>query len=79
MCLQAHIRTFGGRLAETILSLRFFIFQYGIIYKLDVQRQNTSLTVTTLIKLNDYCVFPSSYILIQNVIPHLWVSFSCIK
>lgn len=41
----AHIRTFGGRLAETILSLRFFIFQYGIIYKLDVQGQNRSLTV----------------------------------
>ncbi|KAB1227940.1 Callose synthase 9 [Morella rubra] len=41
----AHIRTFGGRLAETILSLRFFIFQYGIVYKLHVQGTNTSLTV----------------------------------
>lgn len=48
LCLQAHIRTFGGRIAETILSLRFFIFQYGVVYKLDVQGSNTSLTVITL-------------------------------
>ncbi|KAJ4724122.1 Callose synthase-like protein [Melia azedarach] len=41
----AHIRTFSGRIAETILSLRFFIFQYGIVYKLDVQGSNTSLGV----------------------------------
>lgn len=43
--LQAHIRTFGGRIAETILSLRFFIFQYGIVYKLNVKGDSTSLTV----------------------------------
>ncbi|KAE8037014.1 hypothetical protein FH972_009641 [Carpinus fangiana] len=41
----AHIRTLGGRIAETILSLRFFVFQYGIVYKLHVQGTNTSLTV----------------------------------
>ncbi|KAM7502791.1 hypothetical protein LguiB_001695 [Lonicera macranthoides] len=41
----AHIRTFRGRVMETILSLRFFIFQYGVVYKLDVQGNNTSLTV----------------------------------
>ncbi|BBH04333.1 glucan synthase-like 10 [Prunus dulcis] len=41
----AHIRTFGGRIAETILSLRFFIFQYGIVYKLHVKGDDTSLTV----------------------------------
>ncbi|KAB2607463.1 callose synthase 9 [Pyrus ussuriensis x Pyrus communis] len=41
----AHIRTFGGRIAETILSLRFFIFQYGIVYKLNVKGDSTSLTV----------------------------------
>ncbi|XP_028759782.1 callose synthase 9 [Neltuma alba] len=41
----AHIRTIGSRIAETILSLRFFIFQYGIVYKLHVQGTNTSLTV----------------------------------
>ncbi|VFR02630.1 unnamed protein product, partial [Cuscuta campestris] len=30
---------------ETILSLRFFIFQYGTVYKLHLQGDNTSLTV----------------------------------
>ncbi|XP_065627232.1 callose synthase 9 [Quercus suber] len=40
-----HIRTLGGRIAETILSLRFFIFQYGIVYKLHLQGSDTSLTV----------------------------------
>lgn len=40
-----HIRTFGSRLTETILSLRFFIFQYGIVYKLNIQGSDTSLTV----------------------------------
>ncbi|KAI3696996.1 hypothetical protein L6452_29684 [Arctium lappa] len=43
----SHIRTLGGRLMETILSLRFFIFQYGVIYKLDVQGSNTSLSIFT--------------------------------
>ncbi|CAM8889972.1 unnamed protein product [Rhodiola kirilowii] len=41
----AHIRTFSGRVVETILSLRFFVFQFGIVYKLDIQGDNTSLTV----------------------------------
>ncbi|KMT14381.1 hypothetical protein BVRB_4g071610 [Beta vulgaris subsp. vulgaris] len=40
-----HIRTFGGRVAETILSLRFIIFQYGIVYKLHVQGTNTSFAI----------------------------------
>ncbi|CAN6558900.1 unnamed protein product [Malus baccata var. baccata] len=43
--LQARIRTLGGRIAETILSLRFFIFQYGIVYKLNVKGDSKSLTV----------------------------------
>ncbi|CAL0300447.1 unnamed protein product [Lupinus luteus] len=41
----AHIRTFGSRIAETILSLRFFIFQYGVVYHLKVKGTDTSLTV----------------------------------
>ncbi|XP_059665125.1 callose synthase 9 [Cornus florida] len=41
----AHIRSFSGRVLETILSLRFFIFQYGVVYKLDVHGSDTSLTV----------------------------------
>lgn len=41
----AHIRTLKGRVLETLLSLRFFMFQYGIVYKLNIQGDNTSLTV----------------------------------
>ncbi|XP_058198210.1 callose synthase 9 isoform X2 [Rhododendron vialii] len=41
----AHIRTFSGRVMETILSLRFFIFQYGVVYKLHLQGTETSLSV----------------------------------
>ncbi|KAL6641747.1 hypothetical protein ACP70R_019928 [Stipagrostis hirtigluma subsp. patula] len=42
---QAHIRTLRGRILETILSLRFLIFQYGIVYKLEITAHNTSLAV----------------------------------
>lgn len=41
----AHIRTLRGRILETILSLRFFIFRYGIVYKLHASGSDTSLTV----------------------------------
>lgn len=54
--VQAHIRTFGGRIAETILSLRFFIFQYGIVYRLDVKGTDTSLTVTVTVLYVCVCV-----------------------
>ncbi|VVA96788.1 unnamed protein product [Arabis nemorensis] len=41
----SHIRTLSGRIMETILSLRFFMFQYGIVYKLQLQGSNTSFAV----------------------------------
>ncbi|KAM3196622.1 hypothetical protein ACQJBY_061850 [Aegilops geniculata] len=43
---QAHIQTFRGRILETILSLRFLLFQYGIVYKLKITAHNTSLAVS---------------------------------
>ncbi|CAO2824721.1 unnamed protein product [Amaranthus hypochondriacus] len=42
---QMHIHTWRGRILETILSLRFFMFQYGIVYKLHVMPSNTSLAI----------------------------------
>ncbi|GKV00612.1 hypothetical protein SLEP1_g13279 [Rubroshorea leprosula] len=42
---QMHIQTLRGRLLETILSLRFLIFQYGIVYKLHLTGTDTSLTI----------------------------------
>lgn len=56
---QAHLRTLRGRILETILSLRFFIFQYGIVYKLDVERHSTSLAVNTLFISLPYFFFTS--------------------
>jgi callose synthase len=46
MYIQEHIQTFRGRILETILSLRFLIFQYGIVYKLKITDHNTSLAVS---------------------------------
>nr|XP_043615272.1 callose synthase 10 isoform X2 [Erigeron canadensis] len=42
---QAHIQTLRGRILETILSLRFFLFQYGIVYKLELTGKDTSLAL----------------------------------
>ncbi|KAH9620010.1 hypothetical protein KSS87_003509 [Heliosperma pusillum] len=42
---QMHIHTWRGRILETILSLRFFMFQYGIVYKLHFMASSTSLAI----------------------------------
>ncbi|KAM3319238.1 callose synthase 10 [Capsicum chacoense] len=42
---QMHIQTLRGRILETILSLRFFFFQYGIVYKLHLTGKDTSLAI----------------------------------
>ncbi|CAH1431058.1 unnamed protein product [Lactuca virosa] len=44
-----HIQTIRERVLETILCLRFFIFQYGIVYKLHLTGNNTSLLVLRII------------------------------
>ncbi|WZY74171.1 hypothetical protein YC2023_006411 [Brassica napus] len=58
----SHIGTLSGRLVETILSLRFFIFQYGVVYKLNVHGSDTSFAydLTWLVGLDRICMnFPS--------------------
>uniref|UniRef100_A0A7N0RAG3 1,3-beta-glucan synthase n=1 Tax=Kalanchoe fedtschenkoi TaxID=63787 RepID=A0A7N0RAG3_KALFE len=42
---QIHIQTLRGRILETILSLRFFLFQYGVVYKLHLTGKNTSISI----------------------------------
>ncbi|PON45648.1 Glycosyl transferase [Parasponia andersonii] len=42
---QLHIQTLRGRILETVLSLRFLIFQYGIVYKLHLTRNERSLAI----------------------------------
>jgi callose synthase len=47
---QAHFRTTGlwGKLLEILLDLRFFLFQYGIVYHLHITGGNTSIFVYLL-------------------------------
>lgn len=47
---QDHLRTTGlwGKLAEIILDLRFFFFQYGIVYQLHIANGSTSIAVYLL-------------------------------
>ncbi|XP_057764492.1 callose synthase 11-like [Salvia miltiorrhiza] len=47
---QDHFRTTGlwGKLLEIILDLRFFFFQYGIVYHLDISNGKTSIIVYLL-------------------------------
>lgn len=65
--LQSHIRTLEGRIVETILSLRFFIFQYGVVYKLDVQGSDKSLTVAPLfMSINVSCFILASRLFLPD-------------
>uniref|UniRef100_A0A1D1XI91 1,3-beta-glucan synthase n=1 Tax=Anthurium amnicola TaxID=1678845 RepID=A0A1D1XI91_9ARAE len=47
---QDHLRTTGlwGKLLEIILDLRFFFFQYGIVYQLKIANGSTSIAVYLL-------------------------------
>lgn len=47
---QDHLRTTGlwGKTMEIILDLRFFFFQYGIVYRLGIAGGNTSIAVYLL-------------------------------
>ncbi|XP_048141589.1 callose synthase 11-like isoform X2 [Rhodamnia argentea] len=47
---QDHLRTTGlwGKLLEIILDLRFFLFQYGVVYQLGITQGSTSIAVYLL-------------------------------
>lgn len=47
---QDHLRTTGlwGKMLEIILNLRFFFFQYGIVYQLKIADKKTSIVVYLL-------------------------------
>ncbi|KAK9150115.1 hypothetical protein Syun_008424 [Stephania yunnanensis] len=47
---QDHFRTTGlwGKLLEIILDVRFFFFQYGVVYQLGIANGNTSIAVYLL-------------------------------
>ncbi|KAL5989975.1 hypothetical protein ACLOJK_010870 [Asimina triloba] len=47
---QTHLRHagWGGRIAEVLLSIRFFIYQYGLVYHLDISQENKTVMVYIL-------------------------------
>ncbi|KAM6584955.1 hypothetical protein CsatB_011957 [Cannabis sativa] len=47
---QAHLRCSGlfSRLFEILLSLRFFLYQYGLVYHLDISQQSKNVLVYVL-------------------------------
>lgn len=47
---QEHLQHTGliGRICEIVLALRFFIYQYGIVYHLNIARGDKSIVVSTL-------------------------------
>lgn len=47
---QDHLRTTGlwGKLLEIVLDLRFFFFQYGVVYHLNIANNSTSIVVYLL-------------------------------
>ncbi|KAH7440681.1 hypothetical protein KP509_03G005500 [Ceratopteris richardii] len=42
---QSHMQTLRGKFLETLLSLRFLFFQYGVVYRLHAADSSTSLRV----------------------------------
>lgn len=53
---QEHLQHTGflGRFWEIVLSLRFFLYQYGIVYQLHVSNGNKSIVVSNFIQLCHY-------------------------
>ncbi|XVF79206.1 hypothetical protein PTKIN_Ptkin14bG0201900 [Pterospermum kingtungense] len=47
---QAHLRRsgYGARLLEILLSIRFFLYQYGLVYHLDISQQSKNFLVYVL-------------------------------
>jgi callose synthase len=56
---QDHLKTTGfwGKLTEIVLDLRFFVFQYGIVYQLDIAAGSTSIVVYLLSWIYVFAVF----------------------
>ncbi|XP_027343948.1 putative callose synthase 8 [Abrus precatorius] len=62
---QAHLRLCGvaSRLAEILLSLRFFIYQYGLVYHLDISQHSKNFLVYVL----SWIVIVAIFLLVKAV------------
>lgn len=62
---QAHLRHSGlvSRLIEVLLSLRFFIYQYGLVYHLDISQHSSNFLVYVL----SWAVIAAIFLLVKAV------------
>ncbi|KAL2331236.1 hypothetical protein Fmac_018817 [Flemingia macrophylla] len=62
---QAHLRWsgLGSRFTETFLSLRFFIYQYGLVYHLDISQHSKNFLVYVL----SWIVIVAIFLLVKAV------------
>lgn len=72
---QEHLKSTNirGRVLEIILAFRFFIYQYGIVYQLDIAHRSKSLLVSFLIS----AIFFS--FIISITVPYLTLHFGCLS
>jgi len=65
----SHLRhsVLGSRILEIILSLRFFLYQYGLVYHLDISQENKNIVVYVL----SWSVIIAIFLLVK-VILHTW-------
>lgn len=64
---QAHLLRsgFGARLLEILLSLRFFIYQYGLVYHLDISQQSKNFLVYVL----SWIVILAVFLTVKVILP----------
>ncbi|GMH24888.1 hypothetical protein Nepgr_026731 [Nepenthes gracilis] len=70
---QAHLRRAGliSRLVEIFLSLRFFMYQYGLVYHLDISQQSKNFIVYVL----SWVVIVVVFLLVKTVnVGRQWLS-----
>ena len=64
---QEHIRRsrWSSRLIEIILSLRFFVYQYGLVYQLNISKNSGNFTVYVL----SWVVVAVIFLLVKVILP----------
>lgn len=70
---QAHLRHSGlvSRLIEAFLSLRFFMYQYGLVYHLDISQHSRNFLVYVL----SWAVIAAIFLLVKVSSPKLQLSY----
>ena len=77
---QQHLKytNVRGRILEILLSLRFFIYQYGLVYHLNIARGSTSILVCFFLLVHLFCTFQNvfssiNFLLVGQVYALSWL------